>query len=90
MAPLRSSPRKPESSANTWKGWVGTPAKPKRYVKGKAPLRYGVMRDYAAEPAVFGGMAVLTTTPSHSCARSRRRRRARVVPNRPARLRGAV
>ncbi|MEU6578309.1 SAVMC3_10250 family protein [Streptomyces sp. NPDC046805] len=36
-------------------GWVGTLTDPGRYVKGVASLQYGVMRDYAAELAIFGG-----------------------------------
>jgi hypothetical protein len=37
-------------------GWVGTLADPGRYVKGVASLQYGVMQDYAAELAFFGGV----------------------------------
>lgn len=37
-------------------GWVGTPSSPGRYVRGTASLQYGVMRDYAAELAFFGGV----------------------------------
>lgn len=37
------------------RGWVGTLANPGRYVKGVATLQYGVMQDYAAELAFFGG-----------------------------------
>lgn len=39
-------------------GWVGTVASPGRYVKGVAPLQYGVIRNHqgvAAELAFFGG-----------------------------------
>jgi hypothetical protein len=36
-------------------GWVGTVTDPGRYVKGVASLQYGVMQDYAAELAFFGG-----------------------------------
>lgn len=36
-------------------GWIGTVANPGRYVQGTALLRYGVMRDYIAELAFFGG-----------------------------------
>jgi hypothetical protein len=37
-------------------GWVGTVADPGRFVKGVAPLQYGVMQDYAAELVFFGGV----------------------------------
>lgn len=36
--------------------WTGTIADPRRYVKGVAPLQYGVMQDYWAELVVFGGV----------------------------------
>jgi hypothetical protein len=36
-------------------GWVGTVASPGRYVKGLASLQYGVILDYAAGLAFFGG-----------------------------------
>ncbi|MFJ5034568.1 DUF7019 family protein [Streptomyces sp. NPDC088560] len=38
------------------RGWVGTLADPGRYVKGVASLQYGVMQDYAAKLAFFGGV----------------------------------
>jgi hypothetical protein len=37
-------------------GWVGTVASPQRFVKGVAPLQYGVMKDYVAELVFFGGI----------------------------------
>jgi hypothetical protein len=38
------------------RGWVGTVANPGRFVKGVARLQYGVMQDYWAELALFGGV----------------------------------
>jgi hypothetical protein len=37
-------------------GWVGSLADPGRYVRDIASLRHGVMRDYAADLAVFAGV----------------------------------
>jgi hypothetical protein len=37
-------------------GWVGTVTSPQRFVRGVAPLQYGVMKDYVAELAFFGGI----------------------------------
>ncbi|MFD3634403.1 DUF7019 family protein [Streptomyces sp. NPDC058664] len=39
------------------RSWVGTVAEPGLYVRGAARLRHGVLRDYAAELAVFAGVA---------------------------------
>ncbi|MGW6459909.1 DUF7019 family protein [Streptomyces sp. NPDC055078] len=36
--------------------WMGTVAAPGRYVRDSAWLRHGVLRDYAAELAVFAGV----------------------------------
>ncbi|NEA21217.1 hypothetical protein G3I70_01700 [Actinomadura bangladeshensis] len=36
--------------------WVGTVTNPGRYVSGVASLQYGVMADYVASLAVFGGV----------------------------------
>jgi hypothetical protein len=41
---------------NRQSGWVGTVGDPRRYVSGVASLQYGVMEDYAASLAVFGGV----------------------------------